>query len=354
MNKKFIFFLLLAGIIAVLIAALLVLDKGYELHLNGKLVVVNKGGSTVTIFDLEKGKKLAELAIDVEPHEIVSLEDDESVVVSNYGNERKRGNTLTVIDTKHNKIEKTIDLGNNMMPHGMAVVPHTNNLLVAAEGSNALLVVNAMTGKIEKKIPTNQQQSHMAALHPNDSIAYVSNIGSNSISVINIEKGELLQNIVCGKGAVGIDVSPDGKEIWVSNSIDNTVTVLESATNKILATLKCNEEPNRLKITPDGRYCLVANSSGGNISVFDVKTKKLLHTIIVPGKSNLLEKVLLHTPRLAGILFHPDGKYVFIANSNANKIIVIDMENWKIVSNIAVGNIPDGMAITQRGPVRVN
>jgi YVTN family beta-propeller protein len=114
-----------------------------------------------------------------------------------------------------------------------------------------------------------------------------------------------------------------------------------------LATLNCNEEPNRLKITPDGKHCLVANSSGGNISVFDVTKKKLFRTIIVPGKSNLAEKVLLHSPRLAGIVFHPDGKYVFIANSNANKVVVIDMENWKIVSNIATGDIPDGMAVTQ-------
>jgi YVTN family beta-propeller protein len=347
MKSKYIPILLAAGLFSALITVQLVKDKDYEVHMKGKLAVVNKGSSSVTIVDLEKGTKLAELPIEVEPHEIVSLEGDELVVVSNYGNERKRGSSLTVINTTSNKIERTIDLGDNLMPHGIIAVPHTNNVIVAAEGSNALLVVNAMTGVIEKKVSTNQKQSHMAALHPNNRIAYISNIGSNSISIIDIEKGELLQNIICGKGAVGIDVTPDGKEIWVSNSIENTVTVIDAFSYKTLVTLKCNEEPNRLRITPDGKNCLVANSSGGNISVFDITAKKLIHTIVVPGKSNLAEKVLLHSPRLAGIAFHPADKYVFVANSNANKVVVIDMESWKIVSNIEVGDIPDGMAVTQ-------
>ena len=176
------------------------------------------------------------------------------MVVSNYGNERRRGNSLTVINAKSNKVERTIDLGDNLMPHGLTAVPHTNNVIVAAEGTNALLLVNVITGIIEKRVLTNQKQSHMSALNPNNKVAYISNIGSNSVSVIDLEKGELLQNIVCGKGAVGVDVTPDGKEIWVSNSIENTITVLDAVSYKTLATLKCNEEPNRLKITPDGKY----------------------------------------------------------------------------------------------------
>lgn len=319
-------------------------QKGYNVRMRGKLVVVNKGSSSVTIFDLEKGKQQASIFIDVEPHEITNLIGD-LVVISNYGNEKKRGNSLTVINTVTSKVERTINLADNLMPHGIVAVPHTNNVIVVTEQNAAILIVNAMSGMIEKRVLTNQKQTHMVAIHPDYKIAYASNKGSGSISVINIEKGELLQNIVCGKGAVGVDVTPDGKEIWVSNGIDNTVTVIASAGNNILATLKCNEEPNRLKISPDGKYCLVVNSKGGNICVFDVKSKALTHTITVPGKSNMVERIFLHTPVLTGIQFHPDGKYVFIANSNANKIVVVDTENWDIVSNIATGNIPDGMAV---------
>jgi YVTN family beta-propeller protein len=162
-----------------------------------------------------------------------------------------------------------------------------------------------------------------------------------------MDKSALLNTIECGKGAVGIDVTLDGKEIWVSNAVDNTVTVVDAATQNILATLKTNVEPTRLKISPNGKYCIVVNSTSGNISVFDVSTKKLLHTIVVPGNSNIVERVFLHSPHLAAVLFHPTDKYAFIANSNANKIVVIDTEKWKIVSNIPAGIIPDGLAVVQ-------
>ncbi|MEI9946582.1 MAG: YncE family protein [Chitinophagaceae bacterium] len=346
MSKKYLLLFFLLGVISLLIVGLYIKQKGYNITIKGKLAVVNKGSGSVTIFDMEKGKQQAELALDVEPHEITAIASDGLVVVSNYGNENKRGHSLTVINTKTNTIERIIELGDNLMPHGITNIPHTNTVLVAVEGNNSLLEVNALTGEMEKKIATQQQQSHMVTLSPGDSIAYVANSASNSISAININKGKLLQNIICGKGAVGIDVTPDGKEVWISNSIDNTITILEVPSYKLLATLKTDAEPMRLKISPGGKYCIVANSSGGNIFVFDVQTKKLLHTIVVPGKSNWIEKSLMHTPRLAGITFYPDGNYVFIANSNANKIIVINTENWKIIGNISTGKVPDGITIT--------
>jgi YVTN family beta-propeller protein len=59
----------------------------------------------------------------------------------------------------------------------------------------------------------------------------------------------------------------------------------------------------------------------------------------------LLERLLYHTPRPVGILIHPNGLYAFVANSNANKIEVIDMKTFTVVSAIKTGKIPDGLAI---------
>jgi YVTN family beta-propeller protein len=42
---------------------------------------------------------------------------------------------------------------------------------------------------------------------------------------------------------------------------------------------------------------------------------------------------------------HPNGKYAFVANSNADRVEVVDLENFEIVSTIATERIPDGLAI---------
>ncbi|MFT5875811.1 MAG: DNA-binding beta-propeller fold protein YncE, partial [Clostridium sp.] len=54
----------------------------------------------------------------------------------------------------------------------------------------------------------------------------------------------------------------------------------------------------------------------------------------------MIERIFYHTPRPVNILMHPNGLYTFVANSNACKIEVIDMNTFTIVSTIGTGKIP--------------
>ena len=318
---------------------------GYQIRTEGVIYIVNKASSDITVFDLEKGEHITKIKIDIEPHEATTLLNNEYVIVTNYGNENTIGKSLTVINTKSNEVEKIIDIGESTKPHGITSIPNTNKVIVVTDVGNDLLIVDVVLGKILKRIPTKQKLSHMVALHPNHKIAVVSNIASNSISIINLEEGKLVQNIVCGNGAEGVDVTKDGKEIWVTNNVDNTISIIDSETFKITATLATQQQPLRLMFTPNGKQCLVANSQYGSIGVYDVETKKIIKEIILDGKENIFERLIYHSPRPVGILMHPNGKYAFIANSNANRIEIIDLETLTVVSKIKTGAIPDGMAL---------
>lgn len=107
------------------------------------------------------------------------------------------------------------------------------------------------------------------------------------------------------------------------------------------------KESLRLKFSIDGKHCLVTNSGDGTISVYNQHTKKQIKTIRLHGKTSLIEKILYHTPRPVGILIHPNGLYAFVANSNANKIEVIDMKTFTLVSTIGTGKIPDGLTYAE-------
>jgi YVTN family beta-propeller protein len=91
----------------------------------------------------------------------------------------------------------------------------------------------------------------------------------------------------------------------------------------------------------------VPNSGDGTISVYNRYSKKQIKTIRIPGKIDILERVLYHTPRPVGILMHPNGLYAFVTNSNANKIEVIDMNTFTIVSTIGTGKVPDGLTFVE-------
>ncbi len=348
--KKIKLILVLLGVffLTSLIIIYVVRRPSYTIQTNGKLYIVNKLSSNITIFDLYQGKVINnELPINIEPHEATTLTNQQKVIVTNYGAPHVIGKSITVINTETNKPEKIIQLDESLRPHGIVAIPQSNKVVVVTDLSNDLLVVNVETGFVEKKIPTQQQFSHLLVLHPNKPLAYVTNINSNSVSVINLEQDQVIKIIPCGLGAEGIDITPDGSEIWVSNNEENSISIISTDNHQVIDTLSAGKDPSRLKFSVDGSHCLVTNAADGTISVYNRYAKKLIKTITIPGKKKLIEKILYKSPRPVAILTHPNGLYAFVANSNANKIEVIDMQTFSIVSSIGTGKIPDGLAFVE-------
>jgi YVTN family beta-propeller protein len=333
--------------IAAQIAIYVIRKPLYTIKTDGKLYIVNKLSSSITVFDLYNGKEITEIPIEVEPHDPTTLTDQSKVVVTNYGTPSILGKSITVINTKTNKVEKTINLEESIAPHGIVTFPKSNKVGVVTDIGNNLLVVDVATGIVEKNIPTQQIVSHLLVLHPNKPLAYVTNINSGSVSIIDLELNKVIKIIPCGLGTEGIDITPDGSEIWVTNNKENTISVINTATYQITNTLPAGKESLRLKFSIEGKHCLLTNAGDGTISVYDQHSKKQIKTIQLHGKATLLERLLYHTPRPVGILIHPNGLYAFVANSNANKIEVIDMRTFTLVSTIGTGKIPDGLAFVE-------
>jgi len=343
-------YLVLIGITLFLIfviAIIVIRRPSYTIQTTGKLYIVNKLSKSITVFDLFQGKEVAEFPLEIEPHEATTLTNPNRVIITNYGAPNVVGKSISVINTISNKVEKTIGLEESLRPHGIVTFQNSKNVGVVTDIGNDLLVVNVETGVVEKKIPTQQVVSHLLVLHPNKPIAYVTNINSSSVSVIDLNLNQVIKIISCGLGTEGIDITPDGAEIWVTNNKENTISVINTDTFQITNTMTTGNESLRLKFSVDGKHCLVPNSSDGTISVYEQHSKKQIKTISIPGKKNLVERALYHTPRPVGILIHPNGLYAFVANSNANKVEVIDMKTFTLVSTIGTGKVPDGLALVQ-------
>jgi DNA-binding beta-propeller fold protein YncE len=72
-------------------------------------------------------------------------------VVTNYGNPEVPGDCITVINTKTDKVEKTIQLKGSLRPHGIASFPNSNKVGVLTDIGNDLSIVDIKTGLVEKK-----------------------------------------------------------------------------------------------------------------------------------------------------------------------------------------------------------
>lgn len=322
-------------------------QPSYTISTDGTLYVVNKGSRSITVFDLFKGQQLEEILLDQEPHEAAIVNNPNRLVVTNYGTVDKAGKSIAVIDMTNYSINKNIDLGESLRPHGIITMPKTNKVAVATDVGNHLSIVNVDTGILEKQVDTKQDFSHLLAHHPVKPLVYVTNINSGSVSVIDVEHDTIVKIIPCGKRVEGIDVTPDGGELWVTNIEQNSICIINMSSYEITRHLKTGKQPLRLKFSVDGKHALVSNAGDGTLSVYDTKIKQQIATIPISGKANLFDKLIYGTPRPVGILMHTNGLYAFVSNYSANRVEVINMKSFKIVSSIKVGEMPDGLAFIE-------
>jgi DNA-binding beta-propeller fold protein YncE len=125
----------------------------------------------------------------------------------------KGNSTIAVVDPASNTITATWSCAPDKGPHGLAVVPDGNGLLVACAGK--LLLFERTTGKITATAPVGAKVDEMAydaGLH----LAYCAS-RAGVISVVAVEAGKLtpLGDVKDEKGTGNIAVDPKTHAVWV-------------------------------------------------------------------------------------------------------------------------------------------
>ena len=309
------------------------------------LAVVCKSDFNLTLADPATGQVLAKLPTNRGPHEVAVSPDGRTAYVSNFGRysvypandtlHDKAGNTITVVDLVDRKVKATFNLDTHTGPHGM-VVSHDGKLLWAtSETPQAVLEIDAATGKTLHVWNTNQVRSHMIVTTPSESKFYVTNTVSGSVSVVERSTGEV-KILATGPGTEGIAIAPDGKEVWAASRSDARISVISTATDTIVGSFSSGgKSPKRMAFAPDGAEVWVTNSGGNQVTVFDAHSRELLSSLTLDKDPS-------------GVSFSSDGRRVYVTNSAANMLTIIDAHARKVLSAIPIGTDPDGVIWSSR------
>ena len=313
------------------------------------LVVLNKAEASASLIDLSSGAVVATLPTGIGPHEAAPSPDGTRVLATNYGTREAPGSSLTLIDVADASVVKTIDLSPYERPHGVRWLADGRRAVVTAESNKALLVVDVDEGRVINEIDTGQEISHMVAVTPDGSLAFVTNIGSGSTTVIDLLRGTRIGNIETGEGAEGVDVTPDGREAWVTNRAANTVTILDTNTLEIKRTLPSADFPIRATITADGEYVLVSHARSADVAVFDANSGDVLRRIsLQQGEVDLQGKLFGDmfgdSSIPIGVVVDPSGERAWVALAGSDLVAELDMDSWTISRALTAGREPDGMA----------
>ena len=315
------------------------------------LLTPEKGAADVSVLQPESGELLTRIRVGEGPHEVASAPDYRRVVVSNYG-KKKPGNSISVIDVPAQAVTKTIATHDYERPHDLVFLPEGRLVAVTVEEPGALLVIDIDTGEIEKAIATEQRKSHMLALNPDATRAFVANVASGSVSVIDLVTDTLVAIVKTDAGAEGITYVPSTEEVWVTNRDADNVSVIDGKSLTVIATIPTPTFPIRARYVASQNVVLVAAALTDTIYVLDVERREVVRKIQMPG---LPTQRVSTTERLfgdkfskgvvpIGILLTPDETHAYVANSYADVISVLNLSTWEVERLIPTRAEPDGLA----------
>jgi len=328
--------------------------------LRDTLIVLNKSGHNASFIDVATGEVRLTLPTGGGPHEIAVSPDGRRAVVADYGTAGsggwQDGHTLTVFDLGTGTVAATIDLRENAQPHGLQFTADGERLAVTIESQKALIVVDVTTGEIVQHVRTDADASHMVVLAPDQPLAFVANIGSGTVSVIDLEEGRLVKTIRTGAGCEGIDITPDGSQVWTTNRAADTLSVIDTRRLEVVGEINCGDFPIRIKFTPDGARAVVSCLVSSEVAVYDVKSRKelarvtLALDVVDDSGQRLFGDAMAKNPAPVGVLIDPAGLRAYIAATNADTVVTLDLESYEVVGGFAAGREPDGLGWARMAP----
>jgi YVTN family beta-propeller protein len=314
---------------ALLAAALLAGDQPAEPPA-GTLLIGNKGENSVSFVDLATGRELGRAPTGPMPHEIAVSPDGSQAAVVAYG-----GASIDIYNVATRERLRTIDLGANRGPHGIAWLPD-GRILATTERSQTLTIVDTARGDAVSAIRTDQPGSHMVAVSPDRMRAYTANIPAGTVTVLDLAAGAKVRDIEVGGRPEGIALTPDGRTLWVSDLQGARVVAFDTTRFERVAEVATGPVPIRVLVSPDGRWVVTSNAGAGTLTLIDAATREVARTVSVSGAAEAVQVT---------ILFSPDGRLLYAAETGRDTVAEVDLASGQVLRRLPAGRQGDGLAI---------
>lgn len=254
---------------------------------DGTLLVANRSGGSISLIDFPTKVEVARLPIGPAiPHEVAVSPDGRLALTGEYGPESRHGQHVVLINIPEARIVGRLDLAAKSRPHSVLFHPDGRHAVATMQSSDRIAVIDVQALKVVRTLPTGGREGHMVRLSPDGSRAYVTSRGAEgTLSVIFLNEDRPPVVIRTGRGAEGIAITPDGREVWVANRQEETISVVDTASLTVVAALPSRPAAGRVEIGTNG-LAIVPNGGGGQIvpqylRLFDVKARKMLAEVLL-------------------------------------------------------------------------
>lgn len=216
-------------------------------------------------------------------------------------------------------------------------------------------------------------------------LVYVPNLSSNDVTVIDPNTFEVIDHFAVGDAPQHIVPSWDLKTLWVTNNgkkrSDGSLTPIDPTTGKPGAAVPVID-PYNMYFTPNGEEAIVVAEAHRRLDFRDAHTMELNRILVTPQCKGInhadfsidgryaiftcefggrLAKIDLVHFRVEGYLklsmggmpqdvrVSPDGKTFFVANMQANGVVLVDGDSFKEIGFIPTGPGAHGLYPSRDG-----
>ncbi len=329
-----------------------------------RALTANHTSDSASLIDLAAGKVLAELSCGHKPAGVACSPDGRRAAVSNLW-----AGTLTLVEVQGDTLHPAGTVTVGSQPRGLVFAPDGKSLHVALAGDDAVVQVDAATGKVLQRWPAPAEPRRLALSRDGRSLVAVSS-RSAQVYCWDTQSGKRLweRKLLDGFNLHGLAFSPDDKELLIPHIHDRTRSIskrnieegwaIDNRLSRI--TLQPDEQAPYWQIALDlrgealGDPCAVAFDGRGEfLAVAAAGTHELavLKRSAIPWSpgepGDLLDSTLAvdenkfrRVPlggRPVAVQFRENSTQAVVANYLLDSVQLVDVQTGKLLRTIALG-----------------
>ncbi|MFF8729576.1 beta-propeller fold lactonase family protein [Streptomyces sp. NPDC015171] len=294
-----------------------------------RVYVPNTNSNTVTVIDPATYRVVETIPVGRQPQHVVPSWDLKTLWVNN-----DLGNTLTPIDPRTGRAGPPVDVHD---PYNLYFTPDGKYAVVMASMDRRLVFRDAHTMKVVKSVPVTCYGVNHADFSIDGRYFIVSCEFSGEILKVDTARMEVLrQERLPLRGAMPQDVkvSPDGKLFYIADMMADGVWILDGDKFTRPRFLATGKGAHGLYISRDSREMYISNRGEGTVSVFDFARDRLTKKWRLPGGGS---------PDMGGV--SADGKVLWLSGRYNAEVYAIDTRTGAQLARIKVGSGPHGLAV---------
>ncbi|MFF4246610.1 beta-propeller fold lactonase family protein [Streptomyces sp. NPDC001822] len=294
-----------------------------------RVYVPNTNSNTVSVIDPATYKVIETIPVGNQPQHVVPSWDLKTLWVNN-----DLGDSLTAIDPATGKTGRTLDVSD---PYNLYFTPNGKYAVVMASMDRELVFRDPHTMKTAKTLPVDCAGVNHADFSADGRYFIVSCEFSGDLLKVDTEKMEIVgQQKLPRQGAMPQDVklSPDGRTFYIADMMSHGMWVLDGKAFTVPKLLPTGRGAHGLYVSRDSREMYVTNRGEGSVSVFDFAKNRLTKKWHLPGGGS---------PDMGGV--SADGKVLWLSGRYDAEVYAIDTASGKELARIPVGSGPHGLAV---------